>query len=173
MELETNRLNIFPLDLGSLQLLKKGRTIMENHLGLEPSNMKLSPGTRKELKEAIDQWIKNVSSHEKEYWWFTNWEIILKAANKTIGGIGFAGQPNERGTVHIGFMIDENYEGNGYMTECLGAMIQWAFSQDNCEAIRAVTPLDNIGSHKVLEKNNFVQVDETPEAAYIWELKKA
>lgn len=78
MEIQTERLKLIALDLQSLKLWKQSREQMESHLGLEPSDLTLSDGFEIEIKQAIDWWINFVSTHPKEFYWGTNWEIVHK-----------------------------------------------------------------------------------------------
>ena len=75
----------------------------------------------------------------------------------------------------IGYAIDGNYHRNGYATEALAALKNWAFGSSKVLKITAYTPINNIASQKVLNNNDFQNVGEVIEdgiACYIWELKK-
>ena len=73
--------------------------------------------------------------------------------------VGFKGVPDSNGEVEIGYGIDPQFQRQGYMTEAVKAMIQWAFSEPACRVITAILSApDNIASHRVLEKSGFHRV---------------
>jgi RimJ/RimL family protein N-acetyltransferase len=110
-----------------------------------------------------------------DYYWYTNWEIILNSASCSVGGIGFAGLPDNNGKTEIGYAIDEKFEGQGIATEAVQGIIEWAFQDEGLQIIQAETPKDNRSSQRVLIKNHFHQTGEkkleleTPMQVFTWE----
>lgn len=172
MLVETERLKLIPLDLNNLLLLKENRALMEKNMGLEISNMVIDPQIQAEMDEAIDFWITRVGENEENYAWFTNWEMVLKDKNVSIGGIGLTGLPDRKGEVTVGYGVDSTYHRQGFATEALQAMIQWIFKNAHAHRIVAETLKDNIASHKVLQKNGFVQTAEK-DLLFIWKLERS
>jgi [ribosomal protein S5]-alanine N-acetyltransferase len=170
--LETERLRLIPLDLQNLLLLKENRALMEKNMGLTVSNMQFDPQIQAEMNEAIDFWISRVGENEEDYSWFTNWEMVLKEKNMSIGGIGLTGLPDRKGEVTVGYGVDGNYHRQGYATEALQAMVQWIFKNAHVHRIVAETLKDNVASHKVLHKNGFVKAAEK-DLLYIWRLERS
>lgn len=160
MNVETDRLNIIALNLGQLQLLKTDRMKLESELGLKFSNMMIPPDVKEELNKSVEYWLQNVEKHKDDYYWFTNWELVNKEFNTSIGGFGFNGLPDESGTLEIAYLIDEKHQNKGYMTEAIRAMSRWAFDNSDAQKIRAFTPKDNYAAQKVLFKNNFKRQSE-------------
>ena len=89
--------------------------------------------------------------------WACDWKICLKSGQQ-IGGIGFKGMPNDMGKIEVGYGIEVKYRNQGYATEALGAMLEWAFSQDGVQGVQAQTEDKNTISKKVLIKNGFMEV---------------
>lgn len=83
----------------------------------------------------------------------------------------FKGTPNRAGEIEIGYGTYEEFQGNGFMTEALGAMIAWAFSQPNVNTILAETDQTNEASHSTLVKNNFKQY-KVVDAMIWWKLNR-
>jgi RimJ/RimL family protein N-acetyltransferase len=100
----------------------------------------------------------------------TLWTIISKANNKMVGDLCFVGEPNANGEIEIGYGTYKEFEGNGFMTEAVGAMIEWAKQQPEVKAITASTDKTNVASYTILQKNQFVQVGES-ENLFHWRLK--
>ena len=67
------------------------------------------------------------------------------------------GAANEKHEVEIGYGIDEDFQNNGYATEAVKALCEWAFS-GNVYYIQAQTEPDNEPSKKVLTKCDFKQM---------------
>jgi [ribosomal protein S5]-alanine N-acetyltransferase len=153
--LESARLILLPLGYQELKLLKKGRSSLEQHLNLNPNEFQISAEISNELSEALNFWLVKVLRYPDEFQWYTNWEIILKSLNISIGGIGFSGFPDSDGSTSIGFMIDVKYQKQGYCTEAVSVLTNWAFNSPDCVKIHAQTLPENVASQKVLTKNGF------------------
>ena len=92
--------------------------------------------------------------------WFTYWLIVIDKEGIGAGLVGFKGSPDVSGTVEIGYGINPIFQGRGYMTEAVRAMVEWAFSHLECEKITAIGVLqDNFASRKVLVKNQFRELE--------------
>ena len=69
-------------------------------------------------------------------------------------------RPPENGDVHIGYGVAPWREGRGYTTAAISELLRWARGDARVRNISAETAGDNIGSHRVLERNGFVQSGE-------------
>ena len=87
--------------------------------------------------------------------WYAPWNMTLKDSQESVGNICFKG-PVKNHAVEIGYGVQPEQERNGYTTEALQAMTQWAFSQKNVVFTEAETAPDNKASQRVLEKCGFV-----------------
>jgi ribosomal-protein-alanine N-acetyltransferase len=171
IEIRTPRLRLIPLDLRCLRLLKQDRHKLQQHLGLEPSELQTGARFHKELEEALEWWIAQVRAHPEHYPWFTNWEIILTAENRSIGGIGLSGKPDKKGETMTGYVIDDRYHNQGFATESLRALARWVFKDAVAKRLLADTPHDNLASQQVLRKCGFRQVAES-EGLLHWALER-
>jgi [ribosomal protein S5]-alanine N-acetyltransferase len=162
IELETERLRLIPLDNQLLHIWhEQGRNAMEAKLRLNPSEWQQDELTIAETMDAVENfWLPMTDEHVGNFFWFTNWEIVLVSENLSIGGLGFAGMPDEDGKTAIGYMIDAKYWGKGYATEAVAGLIDWAMMDLTLKTITADTEHDNIPSQIVLEKNGFIKVGE-------------
>jgi ribosomal-protein-alanine N-acetyltransferase len=67
--------------------------------------------------------------------------------------VGFKGSPDGQGEVEIGYGIAPAYQGQGYTTEAVRALIAWAFNAPECASIiAAFVDSTNIASIRILEK---------------------
>jgi RimJ/RimL family protein N-acetyltransferase len=168
VELSSERLRLLALDLRHLRLMRQSRDLMEEALGLLPMTFQVDKEMATEIRQAIDFWLINVESRPEHYAWYTNWEIILPAENRSIGGIGLSGRPDEEGKVMTGYFIDARYYNQGFATEALQTLIEWAFRDPALAFLTAETPHDHYASHRVLIKNQFEPVQEADQLV-IWE----
>ncbi len=86
-------------------------------------------------------------------WW--HWYAISRAPRVLLGSAGFSGQPDDHGTVTLGYSIAHGYEGQGYASEMVGALLQWAASSGRVQRVYATTFEGHHASIRVLEKTGF------------------
>ncbi|MFN3300028.1 MAG: GNAT family N-acetyltransferase [Sediminibacterium sp.] len=165
--INTKRLKIIPLTFNQPIKYAKCNNSLEKELNLNPSSRIISD----ELKEALENTIiPNVADKTKNYLFSTLWTAISIAENSMVGDLCIIGEPNELGEIEIGYGTYNEYQGRGYMTEIVGGIIEWAKTQALVKSIVASTSKSNFASFKVLEKNNFKKMSETP-LLYNWKLE--
>ncbi|MCM3736584.1 GNAT family N-acetyltransferase [Bacillus cytotoxicus] len=163
IELNTERLRLIPLSAANLKLLIDNPKKLELRLSLSESNRFLSL----ELKQAMETRLSKLLIDEGNYIWYTNWLIVSKDKNCSVGGIMLKGLPNETGEVVIGYYTFPEYQGNGYMTETIHTMKNWLLNQNGVMYVIADTDKDNIPSYRVLQKSGAEMYKETDEL-YFW-----
>jgi ribosomal-protein-alanine N-acetyltransferase len=169
--LETSRLKLVPLTHEQLLLYKNHPQALAANLNLNYLERQNDPSVIHELAGATNFWLKNTKKHPQQFEWFTTWEIILKAENVAIGGIGFSGLPDIEGKSMTGYGLDMRYYGRGIATEALTAMIAWAFQNQDLKKIIADTPIQHVASQRVLLKNNFTE-SSRDESLIHWTLNR-
>jgi len=170
--IETERLKLVPLDFESIN--PDDHQKIEQKLGLQLASMILGEQIDREIKAAMRTSLENVIRDKKQDQWYTDWQsvlIIVKEENTIIGGFCYQRYPDEEGTVQIGYMIQPEYQRNGYMTEALKRGIAWIFERHDISAVLAETTKSNLPSHKVLQKIGMVAYKETPKSLW-WKLEK-
>jgi ribosomal-protein-alanine N-acetyltransferase len=86
--------------------------------------------------------------------------IIHKATNKMIGTCDFPSVDWDKKTATLGYCMNRRYWGKGYMTRVVRQIIHFAFDDLQLDAIHVQHHPDNIGSKKVILKNNFRYLDD-------------
>jgi RimJ/RimL family protein N-acetyltransferase len=76
---------------------------------------------------------------------------------------GFTGPPQD-GMVEIGHSVLPQYEGQGYATEMVAALVQWATEQAGVARVTAETERANPASVRVLLKGGFIPAGAVREA---------
>jgi [ribosomal protein S5]-alanine N-acetyltransferase len=121
---------------------------------------------------AINLKLQKMAQVDKEYHdWFTYWLIVIKNKRAGAGFIGFKGLPSENGKAEIGYGIDLAYRSQGYMTEALKALTEWAFRHPDCRALTA-TAVSNPASERVLQKSGWQKVRQEKQSRD-WEINRS
>jgi RimJ/RimL family protein N-acetyltransferase len=87
--------------------------------------------------------------------------------------MGFAGEPNEHGQAETGYMIDQQHQNNGYATEALHLMCQWAFTHEEVKTVIVHTFEDNLPSRRLLAKCRFEEVGKDADGLMTFKLEKS
>jgi RimJ/RimL family protein N-acetyltransferase len=153
MMIETDRLYLIPLtarqlklwteDIPSLELELNCRYWVEPMDGIFLDIVKGQLGITK--KDAAN------------YLYHTFWFLIRKSDRVVVGSADFKDAPNEDNEVEIGYGLGKNFERNGYMTEAVRAMCNWAITQDNVSHVIAETDIDSPQSQNILKRCGFIQ----------------
>ena len=168
MKLETERLFIFPLTYDQLILYLQAKGTLEEELNLNKGNQIIP----QELLDAFHETIlPAVADKTKNYRYSTLWTMVSKELNQMVGDLCFKGGPNARGEIEIGYGIHDEFQGKGYMTEAIGAISAWAFTQLDVKTILAETDHANLASHRTLDKNKF-KPHKKVESMIWWKLEK-
>lgn len=157
IEITTERLKIIPLDAENYRLYLENYTKMEEKLGMKITNKIWDEN----VKGAFQYRFKKVIENKEQYLWETIWIAISKEENCEIASLMIKGYPNEKGEVIIGYGTENSFQNKGYMTEAVGGLIKWIFTEPKALSIIADTDKANIASHRVLEKNGFVKYRES------------
>ena len=164
--LETKRLLIKPLTYNQLVKYIKADDSLEEELQLN-SNSRVVPEILKE-KMTLNI-LPKVGDSSIDYLFVTLWTAINKEKNWMVCEVCFKGEPNCEGEIEIGYGTQPQFQGNGFMKEAVGGMIEWAKTQPKVKSIFAQTLKDNIASYTILERNNFIKVGES-ETLFQWRL---
>jgi ribosomal-protein-alanine N-acetyltransferase len=82
--------------------------------------------------------------------------------------IGHVGLSAARGSVEIGYAIEDKQQGKGLATEAVAAMTRWGLTDLGLPEVLGIVAVDNVGSCRVLEKAGFVRVGELDAARLIY-----
>ncbi len=116
-----------------------------------------------EMKKAYSEMLQGCLDHPEDRAWYAAWDMELKSKPQTIvGGICFKGITDD-GMVEVGYGLKDGYCGNGYMTEAVKAITEWALSQDKVSRVEAETDPDNKASQNILAKVGFIPNGEVGE----------
>lgn len=91
-----------------------------------------------------------------------------------IGICGFKGQPMDDGTVEIGYSVTPEHQRQGYASEAVRTLLEWAFSWPTVMRVIAETYPELEPSIRVLERSGFRHTgDGSGERIIRYELQRA
>ena len=97
---------------------------------------------------------------------FGFYQVIRRADGCVIGDVGFVGPPDEIGAVSVGCAITEDARGQGYATEALTALLDWARGQSGLTCVLADATRSNVASQRLLERVGLHRIGEDGELLY-------
>ena len=131
------------LDASNIQTIRSDERVMEF----------MDSDRHSTLDKSLD-FIKNSNSiHENHEGLF--WAIIEKKSNKFVGDFSFWKINKKNSRAEIGYSLNSNYWGKGYMSESMQTMINFGFEKLNIHSFEAnINPL-NENSKKLLKRIGF------------------
>ena len=140
--LTTERLLLRPLTVAEAESIRRGEL---------PAELRFAEGyPLQDTKDGLGLFLR----HGDERWGFSL--IVRRADALVVGEIGFVGRP-ERGNVMIGYAIVLSARRQGYATEAIIALTEWALAQAEVEEVRAQTLPENQPSIRALLNADFAE----------------
>ena len=144
----TDRLNIAPLGLSAIEAILEGDSSELERLTDAIFPHPASPPPY--MTDALPVVSERLRAHPDETdWW--NWLVVERETRRAMGSVAFGGKPDVDGAVLIGYAMYPEFEGHGYATEAVRAMIVWAFQQPGVKVVRALAPVWNTPAVRVVE----------------------
>lgn len=103
-----------------------------------------------EADEIIDFYIQSEPRNQHR------WIISRKEDNLKIGTCGFHCWDTNQSIVEIGYDLKKAFHGNGYMTEALQELIEFASNEMEVKTINACIYKENVNSIKLVQKFGFI-----------------
>ena len=69
-----------------------------------------------------------------------------------VGDVGLSPAEQEPGVIKVGYTMAPAYQGRGYATEAIRALVAYAFDTLDADVVRAYASAHNLPSHRVAEK---------------------
>ncbi len=167
-DLETTRLTVTPFTPALARVALTSRARLGHALG-----MRVPADWLRDDEEILPLLVEMMQADPAngayECW---GWWLILHRAERTlIGEVSFRESPDATGTMEIGYGVVPAYQGHGYATEAVGAVLDWALRQPGVVRVVACCLRDNLASRRVLEKLDMRQVG-TDGALLVWERRR-
>ena len=131
MQLESRRLYLYPISDEDMAVLIRNEKDAE-------------------MKQAYSEMLQGCLNEPEKRIWYAIWLMELKSCTGMIvGDFSFKGIDPD-GMVEIGYGLREGFCGNGYMTEAIKLISEWALMQPGIMRVEAETDPENTASRKVL-----------------------
>ena len=102
----------------------------------------------KDAQDAIARSLENWDSGKSH-----TWLIFRRESEQLIGAISAR---HDQG-INFGYLLARPFWGQGFMSEALNAITEWAFAQPSIFRVWAVCDCENDSSARLLERNGFHQ----------------
>jgi RimJ/RimL family protein N-acetyltransferase len=73
-------------------------------------------------------------------------------ATELVGDVGLSPADGEPGVIKVGYTIDPRFQGRGFATEAVAALVDYAFATLDAQVVRAYAGAENASSIRVMEK---------------------
>jgi len=147
--METDRLVLFPYTAENLALFNTDLAGFERTFGVTYRGEELDhllTGFLKKLE-------REIADDPENYLFFTEFLLVLKENDHIIGSIDYKYVPRD-GVTEVGYGLNPRYEGHGYMTEALTALLDLG-KKLGVRKVLADTLPDNVKSRNVLKRCGF------------------
>ncbi len=132
-------------------------------IGDEDMQLLIEQEKNADLKQAYSEMLHGCIDEPEKRIWHILWFIELNDKKGTVvGDLSFKGLGAD-GMVELGYGLREGYCGNGYMTEAVKAITEWAVSQEGVTSVEAETSPENTASQRVLARAGFIPTGENGE----------
>jgi RimJ/RimL family protein N-acetyltransferase len=75
-----------------------------------------------------------------------------RETGRLVGDVGLSPAEGEPGVIKVGYTIAPHFQGRGYASEAIGALVDYAFDTLGADVVRAYASAENIPSIRVAEK---------------------
>lgn len=153
MVINSERLILIPLDIEDIEsAIRDEKSIFKKYgfSGIQPT---LTEEEKNIYQIKLEHMREDLSTQLfSTYFWMQH-----RVTKEYVGEIGFKSFKESFFSLEVGYSIVADFQGHGYMTEALRALVGWAFGQslEGLVYIIATTRKDNFASRKVLEKIGF------------------
>ena len=93
-------------------------------------------------------------------------QMVRRDGDVVIGDAGFLGPPDATGAVHLGIGVARSARRQGYATEAVRALLDWARDQDGLTCVLADTTRSSVAARRLLERVGMHQVGQDGELLY-------
>ncbi len=82
------------------------------------------------------------------------WVILRKEDDHLLGAVGVRVDGHK---VELGYVLAKKFWGQGFMTEAIKAVVNWALKEEGIYTVWAVCDVENLASARVMEKSGMQQ----------------
>jgi RimJ/RimL family protein N-acetyltransferase len=90
---------------------------------------------------------------------WVQFSVEARDSGRLVGDVGMSPAEGEPGVMKIGYTMDPAFQGRGYATEAVRALVAYAFGTLGADVVRAYASAENLPSIRVAEKAGLVLVE--------------
>lgn len=158
--LQTERLTLRPMTLADDNDLFSMRRDPRMHLFTDTKADECIADTR--------QYIEKMIQGVKENKWVI-WAIEARESGRVIGSISIWNLNAEKNTAELGYGLNPEFQGEGYMQEALQCVVDYGVNKMQLAVLEAYTEAENAASSKLLLKCGFEKTGEVDDPGYFSE----
>jgi len=83
---------------------------------------------------------------------WVQFSVEERESGRLVGDVGLSPADGEPGVIKVGYTMAPAFQGRGYGTEAVGALVDYAFTRLGADVVRAYADADNAPSIRVAEK---------------------
>ena len=116
-------------------------------------------------KEELADVLADMAKEDRKFYFL---HMELKDTHEQVGSIGYTvvDRTPVGKIVHMGYFTYPNYWGNGYTSEALRSVLEYAFTKDDVYRVTTGCLAENKGSERVMQKNGMIK--EAEHKDYEW-----
>lgn len=121
--------------------------------------------SKEEAYEDFQMVLEDMKKPDRKFYFL---HIELKDSHEQIGSVGYTMTDNTPvgKLVHAGYFTYPKFWGNGYTTEALKRVLQFAFTEHNVYRVTTGCLAENVGSERVMQKCGLIK--EAEHIDYEW-----
>ncbi|UOR12951.1 GNAT family N-acetyltransferase [Halobacillus amylolyticus] len=151
MEFLTSRIRFIPISIDLAQLIIKKPLVFYHTFQLPWDENWPHDG----LKAILPLYVEMLEKNQNELG-YGPWVMVDRNAEEILGDIGFKGKGRD-GVLEIGYQVVISKRNQGFATEAVKAICNWAFQQPGVKGVEAECAKGNIPSQRVLINSGFDQ----------------
>lgn len=115
--------------------------------------------TQAEADEDFANVLKDMKEQDRKFYFF---HVELKETKEQVGSVGYTVVDHTPlgKIVHVGYFSYPQFWNNGYITEALKKVLEYAFTQNHVYRVTTGCLAENIGSEKVMKKCGLIKEAE-------------
>lgn len=125
--------------------------------------------------EVSPAWLAGLRTLQHSDPWKLGFAIVHRDSRCVIGSAGFKGPPDSAGMVEVAYGIVPSFEGRGYATQAVHALVAYAIESGLVQILRAHTLPTPNASTKVLNKCGFKFAGDVvdPDDGPVWRWERS
>ena len=161
INLETDRLILRDYTESDFDAYYKLKTDDKTMYYMQDIKLDLVDDARAEFKEVL----ADIKKPDREFYFL---HMELKDTHEQVGSVGYTVTDNTPvgKLVHLGYFTYPKFWGNGYMSEAVKKVLEFAFTKDNVYRVTTGCLAENIGSERVMQKSGLIK--EAEHIDYEW-----